>query len=86
LANIAVHRLHSQQFAHTTLEKPGEAVKWMAAVQAQDYSGAKWSIGLRLPDSTDAAIEQTIADNTFFRTWGMRGTLQKPGLWSTTKL
>jgi len=86
LANIAVHRLHSQQLAHTTLEKPGGAVKWMAAAQAQHYSGAEWSIGLRLPDSTGAAIEQTITDNTFFRTWAMRGALQKPGLRSTTKL
>jgi hypothetical protein len=75
MQNIAVHRLHSQQLEHTKLEKPGEVLSWLGAVQAQDYAGAKWSIGLRLPDSTDAGIEQAIADNTFFRTWVMRGTL-----------
>jgi hypothetical protein len=75
MSNIAVHRLHSQQLEHTRLEKPGEVVAWLGAVQAQDYAGAKWSLGLRLPDSTDAGIEQAIADNTFFRTWAMRGTL-----------
>jgi hypothetical protein len=75
MPNIAVHRLHSQQLEHTRLEKPVEVVTWLGAVQAQDYAGAKWSIGLRLPGSTDAGIEQAIADNTFFRTWAMRGTL-----------
>jgi hypothetical protein len=75
MPDIAVHRLHSQQLEHTRLEKPGEVVTWLGAVQAQDYAGAKWSIGLRLPDSTDAGIEQAIADNAFFRTWAMRGTL-----------
>jgi hypothetical protein len=75
MPNIAVHRLHSQQLEHTRLEKPIEVVTWLGAVQAQDYAGAKWSIGIRLPDSTDAGIEQAIADNTFFRTWAMRGTL-----------
>jgi hypothetical protein len=47
----------------------------MGAIQGQDYPGAKWSIGLRLPGSTDADIEQTIADGRILRTWGMRGTL-----------
>jgi hypothetical protein len=47
----------------------------MAAIQGQDFSGAKWSIGLRLPGSTDADIEQTILDRRIVRTWAMRGTL-----------
>ena len=75
MSNIAVHRLHSQQLEHTCLEKPGEVVRYLGAVQAQDYAGAKWSIGLRLPDGTDAGVEQEIADNVIVRTWAMRGTL-----------
>ncbi len=73
--NIAVHRLHSQQLEHPRLKKPREVVAWLGAVQAQNYAGAKWSVGLRLPGSTDAGVEQAIADRTFVRTWALRGTL-----------
>ena len=44
-------------------------------MQAQDYPGAKWSIGLRSPGATDASIEQAIADRQLVRSWPMRGTL-----------
>jgi hypothetical protein len=73
--NIAVRRLHSQQLERPQLKKPGEVVAWLVAAQAQDYAGAKWSIGLRLPGSTDASIEQAIANKTIVRTWALRGTL-----------
>jgi len=75
MTSISVHRLHSQQLERTRLEKPDEVVAWLGAVQAQDYAGAKWSIGLRLPESTDAGIEQAISDNAIFRAWAMRGAL-----------
>jgi hypothetical protein len=75
MVNIAAQRLHSQQIEQPRLQHPGEMVAWLGAVQGQDYAGAKWSLGLRLPDSTDAAIEQAIADKTIVRTWVMRGTL-----------
>lgn len=44
-------------------------------MQAQDYAGAKWSIGLRLPSMTEVAVEQAIANRQIIRTWPMRGTL-----------
>jgi hypothetical protein len=44
-------------------------------MQAQDYTGALWSIGLRLPNATVADIEKAISDRTIIRTWPMRGTL-----------
>ena len=75
MTNIAVHRLRSQQLEHTKLKLSGEVVAWLGAVQAQDYAGAKWSIGLRLPGSTDVDIEQAVDDRTIVRTWAMRGTL-----------
>jgi hypothetical protein len=68
-------RLRNQRIACTSFTAPGEVVAWLGAMQAQDYAGAKWSIGLRLADSTDAAIEQAIAARTIVRTWPMRGTL-----------
>jgi hypothetical protein len=68
-------RLHNQHITGQAFEKPGEIVGWLAAIQGQDYAGAKWSVGLRLPGSTEADIEQAIADKSILRTWAMRGTL-----------
>jgi hypothetical protein len=73
--NIPRLRLHNQHIAHQQFKKPAAVVRWMGALQAQDYPGAKWSIGLRLPGSTDAEVEQAIADQHILRTWVMRGTL-----------
>ena len=47
----------------------------MAAMQAQDYPGAKWSLGLRLLNNTDGDIERAISGKTILRTWLLRGTL-----------
>ncbi|MBZ0287382.1 MAG: winged helix DNA-binding domain-containing protein [Anaerolineae bacterium] len=75
IIDIPHHRLYNQHIARQTLKKPAEVVAWMGAMQAQDYTGAKWSVGLRLPKATDAEVEQAIADKTIIRTWPMRGTL-----------
>lgn len=72
---IAIQRLYRQQVAQTSFKLPGEVVAWLGAVQGQDYAGAKWSLGLRLPGSTEASIEQAIADKTIVRSWVMRRTL-----------
>jgi hypothetical protein len=73
--DIAQYRLYQQQIARTRFKTPGQVVSWLGALQAQDYAAAKWAIGLRLPDATDADIEQAIAAKTIIRTWPMRGTL-----------
>jgi hypothetical protein len=54
---------------------PADVVAHMGAVQAQDFAGGKWAIGLRLPDVTEAEIEHAIAERTIVRTWPMRRTL-----------
>lgn len=41
-------RLANQQIAVNNFETPSDVVFWLGALQAQDYPGAKWSIGLRL--------------------------------------
>ncbi|MBE7468944.1 MAG: winged helix DNA-binding domain-containing protein [Anaerolineae bacterium] len=73
--DIAHYRLANQHIADPHLKEPDQVVARLGALQAQDYAGAKWSIGLRLPDATEADIEQAIADKTIVRTWPMRGTL-----------
>ncbi len=74
-STVADLRLRNQRIAQSTFGKPEQVVAWLGGLQGQDYAGAKWSIGLRLPGSTDATIEQAIAQRTLVRTWPMRGTL-----------
>ena len=54
---------------------PLDVARWMLAVQAQDLPGARWSLGLRLPGSTDAEVDGALATGAIVRSWPMRGTL-----------
>jgi Winged helix DNA-binding domain len=74
-SDIARLRLHNQHIAGATSEKPGDVVAWLGAVQAQDYLGALWAVGLRMRSAVEADVEQALADRTIIRTWPMRGTL-----------
>lgn len=73
--NIARHRLYNQHIASTRFDKPSEVVEWLGAVQAQDYLGSLWALGLRMRNAIENDIEQALADRTIIRTWPMRGTL-----------
>ena len=45
-------------------------------MQAQDYAGSLWSVGLRsAPGTTAEDVEAAIAERKIVRTWPMRGTL-----------
>ena len=68
-------RLSSQRIAKYEFLDPAEIVKWMAGIQAQDESGARWSIGLRVPGSTEIDITNSIKNREILRTWLFRGTL-----------
>jgi hypothetical protein len=65
-------RLHNQRLINPRFGEPGEVVRHLGAVQAQDYSAALWALGLRLPGSTVADIERAIAERQIVRTWPMR--------------
>ena len=73
--NIAGQRLHNQHISGQEFQKPADVVRWLGAVQAQDYEAALWAVGLRLVNATKADVEQAIADRSIIRTWPMRGTL-----------
>src|SRR3712207_3769567 len=45
---IAARRLWNQAIARNTLRQPRDVVRWLGAVQAQEFEPAKWAIGLRL--------------------------------------
>ena len=55
--------------------EPSDVVRHLLAMQAQDFPGAKWSVGMRLPGCTDADVESALATGEIVRSWPMRGTL-----------
>jgi hypothetical protein len=75
MERIVKQRLANQGFYPARFKAPAESVAWLGAIQGQDYQGAKWSLGLRIPGSLDKTIEEAIANQAIVRTWAMRGTL-----------
>jgi hypothetical protein len=73
--DLGHRRLEAQRIARTAFAEPEQAVAWLGAVQAQDYLGALWAVGLRLHDASEASVEQALAERRIVRTWPMRGTL-----------
>jgi hypothetical protein len=71
---IARRRLANQRISAPIAGEPAEIVRLLAAVQAQDYAGAKWSVGLRLQGATDEDIERSFAAGEILRTHLLRPT------------
>ncbi|MCX6273126.1 MAG: winged helix DNA-binding domain-containing protein [Bacteroidetes bacterium] len=67
-------RLLNQRIENTEFGSPNEVVRWMGAMQAQDYSMAKWAVGIRLIHSTEDAIENALNRGEILRTHVMRPT------------
>src|SRR5687768_12764786 len=68
-------RLANQHIARPVFDDPAAVVRWLGAVQAQDYLGGLWAVGLRTRGATEAGVEAAIARGAIIRTWPMRGTL-----------
>lgn len=75
MTEITNRRLENQLITASSCRQPGEVVAVLVAMQAQDYAGVLWSVGLRLPDATEADVETAITERKIVRTWPMRGTL-----------
>ncbi|MBV9892712.1 MAG: AlkZ family DNA glycosylase [Chloroflexi bacterium] len=67
-------RLANQHLSSAQLDDPAQLVAHLGAVQSQDYAAAKWAIGQRLRDATDASVEAAYADGTILRTHVLRPT------------
>jgi len=72
---IAQLRLAAQHIAQADFEQPEDVVRYMGAMQAQDYAAAKWAIGLRTRSCTEEDIEQAVRDRKILRSWPQRGTI-----------
>jgi hypothetical protein len=74
IGEIAHRRLISQRLVGPPLQTPVAAVEWLGAVQAQDYLGAKWALGLRIRRSSDQRVENAFAKGNVLRTHLLRPT------------
>jgi hypothetical protein len=76
MSALAHARLHNQRVAHPfASDEIARVVSHLGAMQAQDYNGALWGIGLRASGATEIDVERAVADRKIVRTWPMRGTL-----------
>jgi hypothetical protein len=72
--DITGARLRAQRLSNPGFARPEDVVRWMGAVQAQEYGDAKWSLGLRMRQANDAAIERAFAAGRILRTHVLRPT------------
>lgn len=72
---LASLRLAAQGIADAPFDAPAAVVRHLLCIQAQDYPGSLWSVGLRTRASTFADVERAITDREIVRSWPMRGTL-----------
>jgi winged helix DNA-binding protein len=72
--DVARERLRNQRLVGAPFAKPEDAVRWLGAVQAQDYAGAKWALGQRTKACRDADVEQACRDGRILRTHVLRPT------------
>jgi hypothetical protein len=67
-------RLFNTGLSTSPFQKAVDAVSHLGAVQAQDFSAAKWSLGSRIRNSTDKEIEKAFNDGKILRIHIMRPT------------
>jgi hypothetical protein len=75
LAEVALLRLAAQRLVGPGCATPLETVRWLGAVQAQDYPGALTSVALRTASCTTTDVVTALDAGELARSWPMRGTL-----------
>jgi hypothetical protein len=72
--DIPRQRLTNQHLTGPGLADPVAIVRRLGAVQAQDYAGGKWGVGLRGERMTDAMVEAALDNGSIVRTHVLRPT------------
>jgi hypothetical protein len=72
--DIARLRMHNQFLWGEPLGSPEQVVHHLAALQAQEYPFAKWSVAQRSAGVDDAAMQKAFDDGTILRTHILRPT------------
>jgi winged helix DNA-binding protein len=71
---IAASRLRNQKLSRTDARAPEAVVSWLGAVQAQDYPGARWALGLRARGVTDTEVARACDEGRILRLHILRPT------------
>jgi hypothetical protein len=74
VTDIAARRLQAQRLTGEPFASALDAVALLGAVQSQDYAGAKWALGQRTRDATDADVDRLFDQGAILRTHVMRPT------------
>jgi len=72
--DVALERLRNQRLVGKPFASPEDVVRWLGAVQSQDYAGAKWAIAQRTRACSDADLDRAYADGRILRTHVLRPT------------
>ena len=72
--SIVRRRLVDQRLAGEPFEEAADAVRWLGAVQAQEFAEAKWSLAERTRRSTDLEVEAAFSRGEIIRTHLLRPT------------
>jgi Winged helix DNA-binding domain len=75
LHEVALLRIVAQRLVGPQSSDPAAAVRWLTAVQAQDYRGALTSVALRTQGGSSTGVEAALSAGDVVRSWPMRGTL-----------
>lgn len=74
-ADLLAQRLHHQKLNQSDITTAAAVVRWMGAVQAQDFPAAKWGLCMRTRGGlADLDIEQAFNDGLILRTHVLRPT------------
>ncbi len=75
IKDIVNLRIVNQHIVRPHLTDATEVVRWMGAMQAQDYGQSLWAVGLRTKGSKVDDVLEAIESGKILRTWPMRGTI-----------
>jgi hypothetical protein len=73
-ADVRALRLRNQCVSQATWRTAREVVSWLGAMQAQDFTAAKWGVGLRAKGLTEAAVAREYDEGRILRTHILRPT------------
>jgi Winged helix DNA-binding domain len=74
VTEIAARRLRAQRLVGEPFDSAVAAVRWLGAVQSQDFGGAKWALAQRTTGATDAELDRLFDEGAILRTHLMRPT------------
>lgn len=72
--DLVSQRLSNQKLSAPEFRQAVDVVRWLGAVQAQDFNAAKWALGLRMRRATEAEIDDAYNEGKILRTHLMRPT------------